>query len=216
MTPRKLLRLLFRCLAVVVVLLSPAASSQASPLSFEFGGVLTHADPSTGAATGTPFTGAVGYDPADSTVTVNPSFQTFDFGPSSSLTIKIGDSTVYSSQGNLHMLRSVSGTDIDISGPQDAAGLNPFITLRHVAVVNRSSLLPPSNIQLDPDGSQTTFVLHRNPGDVPLYSGVINTLNTVPEPSTLAAFVALLGGSALRASWKRRRFARSLGGSEAG
>jgi hypothetical protein len=100
-------------LVVLLTIMNPAA--WATPILYEYGGVITSADPSTGIAPGTRFSGSFGYDPAKSplpAVLIEGSSQWF-FGHSSNfprsiadgsgLTLQIGGRTVLANPGGVQV-----------------------------------------------------------------------------------------------------------------
>src|SRR5438874_2341321 len=89
-----------------LLVLSPGARTQGAPITFEFGGVINDAGPSAGAAVGDRFSGSLTYDP-DQAADSGPGFpwtRQYALGQSSDLTIRVGEQTVYSSQGGLLVL----------------------------------------------------------------------------------------------------------------
>ncbi len=124
---------------VLVALVCLCAESQATPIKYEYGGVITSADTSTGIAPGTRFSGTFTYDPA---VTPPPlmieGMNQYSYGKAnyvgavadgSGITFQVGDRTVLSNPGGV----TISVYELEYPGQygyRDANGpIGPFTKL---------------------------------------------------------------------------------------
>ena len=99
--------------AIGLLLICGAAG--ADPVRYEYGGVITSADPSMGVSPGTPFTGTITYDPtarasyglaiegsSQSIFTTSPYYPAPSFG-GSDLTLSVGGQTVLANSGGIQL-----------------------------------------------------------------------------------------------------------------
>jgi hypothetical protein len=194
------------------------AAAQASPISYQYGGVITAASPSTGVAPGTPFSGAFSYDPANPSyaigiegfsqayyglTTTEPGSVAGDAG----LTLQIGGQTILANPGGV-AIATYETASPGQSGSVDTSGspASPYTSLvisnslvdkRPLQVAlnlrNPTRALAdsgnPYNLAEFP-GAQLSVTLANDASAAPLYTGTIDSLVelTVPEP----AFATLL------------------------
>ena len=190
-----------------------ATSATAAPIQYEYSGVITTADPSTGVAPGTRFTGTFAYDPGkDENWLGYEGYQQYHYGKTpgnpgsvadgSGLTLQIGGRTILADQGGLLVgvaeseypgqwgYRDANGnpagpyTQVSISSDGYTVGLNLSNPSRSVF----GSLAPPPWLSLaDFPQAQLNVTEWTDPGRKTLYTGTIDTLTAVPEPATWAA-----------------------------
>ena len=213
MTPKstpRLTALRLTLLAALIVIFNVA--TQASPIQYQYGGVITQADSSTGVAPGAPFSGTFSYDPANLSSGLGfEGFSQANYGLSttspgsvpgdSGLALQIGGQTILANPGGVAIVTSESDTPGQY-GKVDASG-NPVSPYTTVVISNSqvdtsplqvsvnltnptrglSDSLYPLNIAEFPE-AQLDVTLSTNPGAAPLYTGTINSLVelTVPEP----------------------------------
>jgi hypothetical protein len=217
---------------VLVVIVGLSAESQAAPIKYEYGGVITSADPSTGVAPGTRFSGWFSYDPTAKPVSalmIEGMIQ-YGFGrvpgyPSpvadgSGITLQIGDRTVVSDPGGVAVQVSEveypgqwsfepspkTGVVISSGGIDDQSN-QASLSLRNTSRAVFGSLAPPSALNLAdfPDAKLTVTEL-THPGERQYYAGTIDSLQPVPipEPASLACWVlAALGVTGMARRRKR-------------
>ncbi len=208
-TPRRPVQSL-ALLAALIAIFDTAA--QASPIQYQYGGVITQAGPSTGVAPGTPFSGTFSYDPANlSGGSGFEGFSSANYGLStawpdsvaggSGITLQIGGQTILANPGGVAIATYESDSPGQY-GKVDAFG-NPASPYTTVVISNSlvdtsplqvslnlsnptrglSDSLYPYNLAEFPD-AQLNVTLSTNPGAAPLYTGTIDSLVelTVPEP----------------------------------
>lgn len=120
MSTRESLRCLLHGIPAAAILLAHAngTASHAAPIRYEYGGVITSADPSTDVATGTRFSGMFTYDPEHkpSGTSADDGFRAYYYGLShvgvgsvpdgSGMTLQIGGRTVLANPGGVQVLVS--------------------------------------------------------------------------------------------------------------
>jgi hypothetical protein len=198
--------------ALMSVLYEPAL---ATPIEYQFGGVITYAGTSTGVAAGTPFSGTFSFDPAKPSGALGfEGFGQASYGYSanspgsvpdgSGLSLQIGGQTILANPGGL----TIATSEIDYAGQwgyRDASGkpVSPYTTV----VISNSNVdggplqaalklmnptrgladsLYPLNLAEFPD-AQLNVTLSTNSGVETLYTGTIDSLveTPVPEPTYL-------------------------------
>ena len=215
--------------------------AHAPPIQYQYGGVITQADPSTGIVPGTRFSGTFSYDPTG-TLSGGIGFEGFSqatYGHSlnypgsvadgSGLTLQIGGQTILANPGGV----SVGLSEIDYPGQwgyRDANGpANPYTTVTisnenvdggslevALGLTNPTRSLGNSFYPLTlaefPD-AQLGVTLLTNPGSETLYTGTIDSLveMAVPEP----AFTTLLCLVAIGWFTTRSRACRKVEGGPA-
>ena len=216
------LRSLGRAVGAGVALSLAAAPSSAAVMRYSFGGSITAADPSTGVAVGTPFSGTFTYDPTgpqdySEPRAYIPEAPIYQFARSTSgadLAASVGGNPVFGQAAKLDI--TVQGP-YSFMGPGDPQGLviESGLDPSHVgssvklSFLNANHPLPfryslPQSFGLD-DFTSATFSIS-GPDGKALYEGAITSLTPepTPEPSTLA-ILATAGGFALARSRPRRR-----------
>ncbi len=194
---------------------------QASPIQYQYGGVITQADPSTGIVPGTRFSGTFSYDPTG-TLSGGIGFEGFSqatYGHSvnypgsvadgSGLTLQIGGQTILANPGGV----SVGLSEIDYPGQwgyRDANG-NPVSPYTTVTISNLNVDGGPLQVALGltnparalgnsfypltlaefPD-AQLGVTLLTNPGSETLYTGTIDSLVEMAVPEPFCATVLCL------------------------
>jgi hypothetical protein len=214
---------LLRILLGLIAGLAAAAPAQAAPVAYEYGGVITSADPSSGVTTGTRFTGTFTYDPATDPMPVMIEGNTsYYFGQpingatdTSRLTLSVGGNPVFDQGGiGMGVLDTVNYHYTDPFTPSTSVGLmaNDSAIRVSLGLTNPTRSVDPT-LAIPTSLSLTDFPVAKfqvnslKPGALLLYSGTIDTLTPLntPEPSTLA-LSALVGlGLAIR----RQRRARA-------
>jgi hypothetical protein len=133
---------LFASVASMATLIAISdVAAHATPIQYGYAGVSTSADPSTGAVTGTPFSGTFSYDPAklSNWITIEGSFQAI-YGRSASFPDSVADGSNLTLQvGGKPILINPGGVQISLSqiqypgefGYRDANGnpANPYTKL---------------------------------------------------------------------------------------
>jgi hypothetical protein len=207
-------------LALVLAMGGLTAGANASPITYEFGGTITSAAPATGVAPGTRFSGSFTYDPAATptgAISFEGSLQTLygqvESSPgsvpdASGIRLQVGTTPVYDGRGGLQV--AVSEIDgkygyhdadgnpvpphmvVDISnGNVDDHTLLVALTLNNPGRAPLDSLNPPTSLSLADFPLATITIDDRvDPGSVALFTGTVDTLNAVPEPSTALFFLA--------------------------
>ena len=198
------------------------AASAAAPIQYEFGGLITQADPSTGVAPGTPFSGTFAYDPAKISGGISiEGLNQASFGQAnwpgavadgSGLSLQIGGQTILANPGGVSIAtsfvdypgqfgyRDASGpahpyTTVSISNLNvDANPLQVVLTLNNPTVGFGDSTFPLNLTQFP--NAQLNVTLLTNPGSKTLYTGTIDSLVelSVPEPTlgTALCLVAIV------------------------
>jgi hypothetical protein len=212
--------LVWGTVATLVVLASRDVAF-AEPIRYEYGGVITSADPSTGATSGTRFEGSFTYDPAAQAPATGFTYEGFvgyAMAPDrSGLTLNVGGRQVFDANGlgldvnygprfgPTPSAQDPAMTRVSIVGETDQLG----VTLR-LANLSRSVFSPfpaPTSLSLDDFPDRQLLVIDRasHRGET-LFGGTIDTLTPVPvpEPTTLATFVVVLGGMGFRRLTLRR------------
>jgi hypothetical protein len=198
------------------------SAARGAVIQYEYGGVITAADASTGVAPGTRFSGTFAYDPEfkpgaimiEGSTTYDFSFS--DKGSSvpdtSRLTLQVGGNSPITGNG-----LAVGVTD-STGFPGANTGQVPPATLMGVAFMNPELLVGlsfrnssrsldptlalPTSWSLDDFPEANLAVINRASGrGEHLYDGKIDTLTQVPEPTSLAAF----GMTLLGLAWHHRR-----------
>ena len=195
-------------------------AARGSPIAYQYSGVITQADSSTGIALGTPFSGTFSYDPEKpSSGLAIEGFSQLNFGVSttspgsvadgSGINLQIGGQTILANPGGL----AIATYEIDIPGDQDRLGPSgshdPYTTvvisnsqvvdtkpspgrlnLTNPAVGLGNSINPLSLANF-PD-AQLSVTLASASGTQTLYTGTIDSLveTAVPEP-TVASLLCL-------------------------
>lgn len=210
---RRFLSWLSTCIAAAFWL----TAAEAAPVSFEYSGTITSADPSTGVAAGTPFSGTFTYDPAAQIGGVTfEGYYTNLFDRStpdtSNLTLNVGGHT-FSNTNGLSIVEqyqpfpvappTITSMTVQTSSPQ----LLTSLTLQGTSMLASNlddagslvNVLPLSNF------SQANLqVGDRASGrGETLLAGTITSLTPVPEPSTLALPLLVGAGLTVR-RWRRR------------
>ena len=222
-------------LAVALLALAlGAAEATASTYTYQYSGTITAADPSSGVAPGTAFSGTFTYDPADrSQELAFEGYHSYLFGnmglnPSpnlpydSGMTLSVGGQPVGSMPGGLGL--SIFETKMAFP-PSEAApiqnlteltirslpstGGNPLsvvLDLNNLGQTIYPTLDLPSSINLSDFPTATITV---NGGSGMLYSGTIDGLQIVPtpEPTPALVFAAGLVGWLVRSRSRARRLA---------
>jgi hypothetical protein len=142
---------------MITWIMLPNVAADAAPIRYEYGGVLTSADPSTGVAPGTRFSGTIAYDPAAKppAMMIEGSNQYFyglwanmpgAFADGSGLTLQIGGRTVLANPGGVQ----VGVAEIEYSGQysyRDASG-NPASPYTSVTISNENIGYDPLQVAL--------------------------------------------------------------------
>jgi hypothetical protein len=185
-------------------------------------------------APGTRFSGTFSYDPSEaptSLITIEGSVQTiYGKGPgfpngvpdSSGLSLQVGGQSVYSYQGGLqvsvaeidgkygytdgHGNPAAPNMDVNISnGNVDNGPLTVALDLKNPSQAPLDSLHPPTYLSLaDFPQAQLNVTELTNPGTTTLYTGTIDTLTAVPEPTTAVLFGVAAVGWLAHARRRRR------------
>ena len=209
--------------ALVLALAPDAAPARAELMRFAFGGAITSADPSSGVAPGTRFSGTFAYDPDSGSSGMHfEGFHQYDFGKSvdwpwsapdsSGMTLDLGGKSVYAFQGGLGLLMTGDepfigyprGTGTHVSIGNGSVGDSPIRVALDLANPDRAvypSLAPPSSLDLADFSSATLTVNLGGPGSAG-YRGSLDTITRIlpspaPEPSTAALLVAATGWLAI-------------------
>ena len=222
-------RLLFRSLACLTILATAGDRARADVIRFAYTGTITSADPSTGVAAGTPFSGTFAYDPLFKLQ--GPSYEgntqyisgaaagiPGSIPDASGLTVDVGGKSVYSHTGGIDVavfnIRYAGeygyhynpSTDLSISNTN--IGDFPFAVFLEFINYSRSvypALDSPTKISL-PDFPSSILSIYAPAvgGASPLlYAGRIETLTAIeaPEPST----AILLGVAVVAGLFRARR-----------
>lgn len=206
-------------IAATFLAASQTAVSRADPIRYEFGGVITSADPSAGLAVGTRFDGTFTYDP--SAPVVEPTYLIegqIGYSPGASgLTLSVDAHQVFESN-SLELVvdygpkysatptpQDPAMTKLIIEGMTDQAGVSLTLT-NPSRLVFPTSPIPTSTFSLS-DFPQTHFLLtdRASGSGETLFGGTIDTLllAPVPEPGTLASVFVMIVAVALRQRLKR-------------
>lgn len=210
-------------LVVVAGLSLAAPAANASPVAYAFSGVLDAADPSTGAAPGTPFSGTFTYDPAfqpgplmiegSTTYMFSNSLLGRSVPDTSRITLNVGGKPVFN-EGDLNVgvtdtvnyhytnpFTPSTNVGIGVVTPNLIMGLDLKSPSRSVD----PTLALPTSLSLSEFPVATIELTTRGPNPiVDLYSGTITSLTPVPEPSVLA-LPALVGVGLVARRFGRRR-----------
>lgn len=187
---------------------SSTGSVLAAPIDYQFSGLITSAEPATGLVPGDRFTGTFTYDPGASPVDVmrGPGTDQFDFNKQG-LTLQVGNRSILDQPGLLVTTISGASTQARISEPAfgwvNGQAVHVNLDLTGSPVIN--SFLPP---QLDMAMFSMAHLTAPDPntGNV-LFSGTIDSVSTVPEPTSAVLVVAAFA----LAGWHgRARRARPL------
>jgi hypothetical protein len=224
-SPRRVIGPWLAALALIGLFGAGASSASGAMIKYEFGGVITSADLSTGVAPGTRFSGTFGFDPDfnPGTATIEGSvtyiFNPLVFGRSdpdtSYLTANVGGTPVLDGRGLDLGVRDTTISPGPPSPPFTSVGLSS----ENAQVRVELGLTNPSR-SVDPTLElPTSFSL----GDYPvtkflvtslssghaetIYEGTIDTLTAVPIPEPgMLALPGLIGvGLALRGLLRRRQ-----------
>ncbi|WP_435019353.1 PEP-CTERM sorting domain-containing protein [Tundrisphaera sp. TA3] len=214
-------------------LILPAGRCHAAPITFEYGGTITSAHPSTGAAPGARFSGTFRYDPEARVVSSQiANAQLFEFGnaagapglspDTSALSLKVGDLNVKQQEGKLRL-----GVVREYRPSDGTAGSRVILSSEYPDWVNAESSIEVSLILSNPDRwvlgtpyalpipeeltlaalPASRLVVTKSPNGFPLslYEGTIDTLTIVqtPEPSAIALLGLGVAGWLVRS--RRRR-----------
>jgi hypothetical protein len=207
-------------LIVVVALIGWSADVRASAITYEYGGVITSAEPSSGISPGTRFSGTFTYDPKDLAEGVEiEGDRNYQFGrvpgfPSPAgtgvdgLTLSIGGQSIAS-------LSSVLGVDlyepalggytlisgqplhetfltIDNGGGSPGDPITVQLSLSNLGSTVYPSLAMPATINLADFTSATLNVSSDQPGG-PSFTGTIDKLLALPTPAPEPSTVIVLG-----------------------
>jgi hypothetical protein len=192
---------------MITWIMLPNAATDAAPIQFEYGGVITSADPSTGVAPGTRFSGTIAYDPAVKVpYMVYEGFSEYLYGDAahfsgaiadgSRLTLQIGARTVLANPGGVEVAVSeieypgqpgygaTPSTNVNISnGDIGGSPLRVVVDLMNPNRAVFGSLDPPKALNL-PDFPRATLDVtdSTHPSVEPLYTGTIDSLVEIPAP----------------------------------
>jgi hypothetical protein len=187
--------------ALFCLLTSPVS---AGVIEFDFSGTIYY-----GQSTGGHFSGSFSFDPAEAGLIPPPFYwpyqSEYTLGPSSNLTVSADDGTSSFTEGNLEIglamypadfsgLGGTGSTDIRL-GVIDAADQTTATLFLHN---NHQMVLPNLSLPLRLDRSDFTggeLVLSKNPGGVVLWSGTLDSLTVVPEPTCTSLVCVLIAGS---------------------
>jgi MYXO-CTERM domain-containing protein len=215
----------------LVALVCLSAESQAAPIKYEYGGVITSADPSTGVAPGTRFSGWFSYDPAKpfSDLMIEGS-NTYGFGraPGSSeaptapagMGLQVGGKPMIQDTDRVYMgvmeieyqnqwgYGQPPSTRVGIfNAGLEYSALDVGLDLKNPSRSVFGSLAPPLSLSLSdfPDAMLSVHDYSRL-GTNPLYTGTIDTLQAVPtpEPASLACW-GLVALGVIGMARRRRR-----------
>jgi len=218
---------------VVAVMAVSDVAAHASPIEYRYGGVITSADPSTGVAPGTPFSGIISYDPARPSGGIGfEGYSQVNYGLSenypdsvadgSGLTLQIGGQTILANPGGV----MVSVSDIDYLGQygyRDTSGnpQNPHTTVTisnadvdggplqvALSLTNPtrsvSSSLPALNLADYPQ-ARLNVAESTNSGSNTLYTGTIDSLVEIPVPEPAFTTLLCLAATGWFARMRRHR-----------
>ena len=217
--------------AVLLLAVSSAAASHAAPITFQYGGVITSADPSTDVALGTRFSGTFTYDPNAKAFVLSDlaGMNQYSFGRTlandqsasdgTGLTLQVGGKTVLANQGGV----TVGVTNAEyggVNGPGSISLLSRIgvsngelghnsieasLELQNTTRLLLASLAPPTSINLADFPSATLLVMGNaaTPQESTLYTGTIDTLTMVPEPAS--TMLLCLSAAVCLARSRRRR-----------
>ncbi len=200
-----------------------ASTSHAAPIMYEYGGVITSADSSTGVAPGTRFSGMFTYDPEHKTsgTGMGEGFRSYYYGLSyvgrtptdgSGITLQIGGQTVLANPGGVQVEvserdypgqqvfnRGVSAPDgpfTRLSVSTENLGAARLIDLEMTNLTRSvfGSLAPPTVLNLV-DFPDARLSVHESyySQSKILYTGTIDTLTVVPEPACATVLCATVG-----------------------
>lgn len=207
-----------------------ATSARASVIEYQFSGVITSADPSTGVAAGTPFSGTFSYDP--STLTPGPGFEGNWEGtyggasPSGAnlFSLQIGGQTIVQDSGRLGMDEDFlqyagqygytqgNGSPVPAHttfsiGYQGSGALGAFLTLGNSEsffAINPNEV-GAFNLGQLPDATLQVIGATSQGPDTTLYQGTLTSLMTVPLAAPEPGLAPLAVAGALWLATARRR-----------
>ena len=226
---------------LLVTLTGPSA--RATPITYEYSGVITSADSSTGVAPGTRFTGMFTYDPQQPTGGFSDTadynrgfFGNAAAGSSGSstalgetgLSLDVGGHMVASPQGGLEVdvdASSVSGhlgygqarglvgpfTTVDVyntTGDNEGVSVALELTNPSRAVFGLLSIIPTSSVLTLADFPTATLLVTAGSSDTStqtLYTGTIDSLTVVPEPSIAPLLCVAVAGWLAHSARRRSR-----------
>ena len=204
-----------------------ATESQAALSRYEYGGVITQADPSTGVAVGTRFTGTFAYDPINPPRNVNliPEVATYLYGlaagtgaspDASGLTAQVGGQSIYNQPGGLQVQPSHYSYAVDTTAAKtmvevasgdyrDNTQINARLRFANTEQAVYPGYAPPLALNLT-DFNSARFLIQQVQGTTAtvLYAGTIDTLTQVPEPATWLFLAAGVGTYLIRHRPSRR------------
>jgi hypothetical protein len=200
---------------------SQTAVTRADPIRYEFGGVITSADPSTGVTAGTRFDGEFTYDSAapvvDPLASTEGQIGYGNFTGASGMILNVGGQQVFDvnslglvvdygpKYSQTPTAQDPAMTKLIIEGMTDQAGVSLTLTNPSRSVFPPYPL--PTSILAPSDFPQAQLlVIDRETGSAgTLFSGTIDTLilTPVPEPGTLASVFVIIAALALRERLKR-------------
>jgi hypothetical protein len=221
-------------IAALVLAVSTGTSALAMPITYEYGGMITSADSSTGVAPGTRFSGTFTYDPKNITGGVSdtgdqgalffgnipgwPSHPTIPDG--TGLSLHVGGHPVDLQQGGLVVDTNASespggqgyGAATGLVGPFTVIDVsntygheNPIkVTLD---LKNPTNFVPASPLTLAAFPAATLFVTSDAAGSPSrtLYSGTIDSVTVVPEPASAVLLCVATAGWLARSGRLRAR-----------
>ena len=206
---------------VTLLVISWCPPSEAEPIRYAYGGVITTADPSTGIVAGTRFDGTFTYDPAAPVTDPLPSIEGQigygSFGGPSGLVLNVGGHQFLEVR-NLGLtvdygpkyLPTPSAQDPAMTGVSVLAMTDQYAVTLSLTNTNREVFPPspiPTSFSLDDFPVRQLLVVDRaSHGGVTLLGGQIDTLTPlpVPEPTPLATILVVTGGLAFRRYLGRR------------
>jgi hypothetical protein len=215
--------------------LATMPAARGAVIAYQFGGVITSADPATGVAPGTPFTGTFSYDPSTSggAIGYDGMGQVAYGGPvwglghpasGDTFRLQIGGQTVVQESGALGTVADTleyAGQygDRGPDGPMPAHttltvstgdASSPFASLR---LSNPTTYVPlffnqngGPNLGLFPDA--TLSVARSMSSSATLYQGTLTSLSTIPDPVPEPGLTPLVVGAAAWLAGSGRRRAR--------
>ncbi len=215
---RSVYRLAPRLMMIASTCLVLSTPSFASPIRYDFSGVITTAPASTGVAAGTPFSGSFWYNPSQGTALGFEGFTEYSSRGTSSdaagMSLSIGDASKLLGPNNFFMTMEYTpaygpsdptppSSEARIGDSDPSSSLTLILSNPTANLMAKSTLGVPGTLSLSDFTTTQLDYIQKSAGGNVEYQGVITSMTAVPEP-TCATVVCLAAGWLARL-WHARK-----------